>query len=104
MSNISAWSTPTTYDEVCRRAGGRRRYNAVRQFLAILRRKRVLDLLRRYGVRRGVQTRIARELGVNRATICRDLKALLPEQPPCPTCDRPVPYISPKMAREVLRR
>jgi hypothetical protein len=44
------WSTPTSDEEAAKRSGGRRGYNAQRQF--------------------------QRELDVSRATICRDVQAL----------------------------
>jgi hypothetical protein len=40
------------------------------------------------GTGRGVQATIARRLGVNRSTICRDVRAILAELNggPCPFC------------------
>jgi hypothetical protein len=71
---------------------GRRRYNAVRQFQAAYRQAEVVRLLRKYGLfTRGTQARIARELGVSRATICRDVAAILASTYPCPHCRLPVP-------------
>ena len=62
-----------TFDEVCRRAGGRRRYNAERQRGAEKRRAEVARLLVKYGRhKRGTRARIARELGVSEATVSRD--------------------------------
>ena len=89
MSNN--WSAPTSWDEVCRRKAGRDRYNSVRRLLRAERRFRVLELLARYGMDRGVQARIARELGVSRVTISRDVEALLFNHTPCPTCGSLVP-------------
>jgi hypothetical protein len=80
------WASPASWDEVCRRAAGRRRYHAVRRVRRELRRKQVLELLVRHGHGHGVQARIARELGVSQATICRDVRALLPSHAPCPRC------------------
>jgi hypothetical protein len=37
-------------------------------------------------LQRGFQACLARKLGVSRATICRDVKALLREGHPCPCC------------------
>lgn len=63
-----------TFDEVCRRAGGRRRYNIRRQRAAFERRATVARLLVEYGRnKRGTRARIARELGVSEATISRDI-------------------------------
>ena len=89
MSNN--WSAPTSWDEVCRRKAGRDRYNSVRRVQRAERRFRVLKLLSRYGMDRGVQARIARELGVSRVTISRDVAALLFDHTPCPMCDSLVP-------------
>ena len=61
---------------MCRRAGGRRHYNSVRQFLANYRLTKVVELLRQTGFDRGYQTIIANTLGVHRSTICRDLRRL----------------------------
>ena len=104
MSNKAAWSRPTSADEACRRAGGRRRYNAVRQFQAILRRKTVLELLLKLGHRRGVQSLIAARLGVHRSTVSKDIAAILTENPPCGECGRPTPGPSPADARRLLAR
>jgi hypothetical protein len=76
------WAAPTDRETVCRRAAGRRHYNAVRSFRRLERRLRVARLLLKYprwdGLRRvrGVQARIARELGVSPGTICRDVRFL----------------------------
>jgi DNA-binding NarL/FixJ family response regulator len=68
--------SPTlSFDQICRRASGRRRYNFQRQLDAMDRRKEVARLLMLYGHRlRGVQFRIARELGVSESTISRDVQ------------------------------
>jgi predicted DNA-binding transcriptional regulator YafY len=68
--------SPTlSFDQICRRASGRRRYNLQRQMSAMDRRKEVAKLLTLYGRRaRGVQLRIARELGVSESTISRDIR------------------------------
>ena len=65
-----------SWDETCRRAGGRRRYNRVRQFRANYRLTQVVKLLHQTGFRRGHQTKIAKALGVHRSTISRDLRRL----------------------------
>ena len=89
MSNN--WSAPTSWDEVCRRKAGRDRYNSIRRLQRAERRFRVLKLLSRYGMDRGVQARIAKELGVSRVTVHRDVKALLFDYTPCPGCGSLVP-------------
>lgn len=84
----AAWTAPTTPDAVARRAGGRRRYNALRQQKAHYRRTILRELLFAKGklFEPGIQARLARDLGVSRSTICRDMKALLCEGHPCPCC------------------
>ena len=84
-----AWSVPTTPEAVARRAGGRRRHNAQRQWLAL--RRRYMEVARllfcRDGCKRGAQARAARELGVSRSTVCRDVQRLIQEGFHfCPTC------------------
>jgi hypothetical protein len=65
--------TRLSFDQICRRAGGRRRYNYQREAAKEARRKEVERLLNEYGQKvPGVQARIARELGVSEATISRD--------------------------------
>jgi len=77
------WSLAVPADGAHRRAGGRRRYNADRRRAAELRREQVLAQMAASGSRfmteRGWQARTARELGVSRATVCRDVDALLAE-------------------------
>ncbi len=70
-----------TWGQVCRRAGGRRGYNAQRQFAAAYRRSEVARLLlagvgRRHSGLTGQQAEIARQLGVHPSTISRDLAAI----------------------------
>jgi hypothetical protein len=75
-----AWSEPTTFEIVCRRNAGRRRYNAGRKFLRNLRRAEIFCRLAGTGLlrnkRRGMQAILAREFGVSPATISRDLQVL----------------------------
>lgn len=71
-------------DVAYRRAGGRRRRNAEQQLAKAVRRHRLLGMMcdtqKPLGfVEWGWQTRAARDLGVGRATICRDIDALLGE-------------------------
>jgi DNA invertase Pin-like site-specific DNA recombinase len=66
-----------TKEQAFKRAGGRRRYNERRQEEARARRDEVSRLLDLYGERRrGTLAKIAREMGVSRATITRDVRAL----------------------------
>jgi len=70
------WNQTTDFDSVCRRAGGRRRYNAAPKAKAEERREKVLETLERCGYKVG---RTAAALGVSRWTIRRDLAALWPQ-------------------------
>jgi hypothetical protein len=77
MSN-KTWRDATSWDEVCRRASGRRSYHRIRRFQRDYRRKQVCELICRYGVSSwGARARIARELGVSRATVTRDVQAII---------------------------
>ena len=69
-----SWTAPTDFTTVCRRAGGRRRYNAQRAAARQQRLAEVSRLLHVLGLPgRGRGAWIAGILGVSRATICRDL-------------------------------
>jgi hypothetical protein len=72
------WGTPAGWDEVCRRAAGRRRYNHGRRFLRNVRRAQLLRWPAVLGPDqpRGLQAALARRLGVSPATVSRDLKAV----------------------------
>src|SRR5262249_18500878 len=85
------WGSPTTWDEVCRRAAGRRHYHAMRRLWRDLRRRKVVKLLARHGLGHGVRARVARELGVSEATVSRDVRAILTSHAPCPCCGRLAP-------------
>ena len=61
-----------TFDQVCKRAGGRRRYNAQRQESAALRRLAVGRMLADDRTR----AEIAQVFGVSQATVCRDIAAI----------------------------
>lgn len=89
MSKVQ-WSARTTPENAHRRAGGRRKYNSIRQLEAHLRRLEVAQGLREHGWVHGVQARLARELGVSESTISRDVAWLMFDLSPCPTCDSPV--------------
>ena len=69
-------TTGMTWDQACRRAGGRRAYNRMRQFRADYRLMKVVELLHQTGLGRGWQSRVAEALGVSRSTICRDFQRL----------------------------
>jgi hypothetical protein len=83
---MQQFQTPLTADQVHRRAGGRRRYNAARRFARTLRRYRVMELYWSLQGQQldagvlpkmwGLASRIARLLGVSRATVCRDLASV----------------------------
>ena len=68
-----SWSDSTTWETVCRRAAGRRRYNAHPAFKAMLRRAHVARLWRECERLRGAGATIAGVLGVSEATVSRDL-------------------------------
>ncbi len=72
-----SWGKSTSWVEVCARAGGRRRYNAQRQNLRNQRRN--IIIFRTAGLSldtRGLQAALAEALGVSKATISRDFKAI----------------------------
>jgi hypothetical protein len=83
------------WDQAARLAAGRERYNRLRQFRALFRRTRVARLIGVPGnsfIDHGAQARIARELGVSRSTICRDMAYLLRSIRGCPHCGAtPIP-------------
>src|SRR5262249_36130351 len=84
----TAWSQRIDTGAAYRRASGRRHYNSVRRFQATIRRREVARLLRVQGglTTRGTQASLARQLGVSRSTVCRDIAWLLRQAPPCPCC------------------
>ena len=88
----STWSEATDFDTVRRRAGGRRRYNAWRQFVAHRRRFRVSELhleLDPSPIASETCSILATRLGVHRLTIWRDIWSMLRAfQPghPCRLC------------------
>lgn len=89
-SSQSAWSAHISTAEAHRRASGRRKYNALRQFNGDLRRVVVGRLLTEYGFVRGTNARIAKDLGVHASTVTRDLRRILnpDDGKKCSTCDR----------------
>jgi hypothetical protein len=78
-NELVEWGAPVPFTEACRRAGGRRHYNAWRKIIVEYRRVQVSRLLRRHGLAHGAQAHIARALGVHPSTISRDVSALLRE-------------------------
>jgi DNA invertase Pin-like site-specific DNA recombinase len=63
--------------DIFKLASARRRYNRERRTAASARRAQIARLLDEYGSkRRGARARIARELGVSRATVTRDVAQL----------------------------
>jgi HTH domain len=86
VQHRSWWSESVSTDEAHARYLGRRRYNSLGQARAGWRRLQVAELLAAAGgMPSGVQARIARHLGVSRATISRDVKVILRELP-VPSC------------------
>lgn len=78
-----------TWEQVCRRAGARRQYNALRHMRKILRRWQVVDHWGRSNGRHGWQTEAARAIGVHRSVITRDMRAIVAElnrEGKCPLC------------------
>jgi hypothetical protein len=73
------WGRRTSWEEVCRRAAGRRKWNEQRRrFVGQVCDELVLPLLLGYGFDSwGVCARIAREIGVSRATVCRYRQKIL---------------------------
>jgi hypothetical protein len=89
------WSAPTDPSAVARRAGGRRRYNALRKLNRDCRRAQVYELLRRFGDVHGTQARIVKELGSTKASISRDVRAVRAWAAPCGTCGHRPPIVGP---------
>ena len=75
------YATNLSLEQISRRAGGRRRYNAERQEQATARRLAIVKAVGAGWVLkpRGLQTRLAEFFGVDRATICRDFAIILDE-------------------------
>ena len=89
MQHRSWWSEAVSTDEAHARAAARRRWNSVRQARAAVRRGQIAEMLTGVGfLVPGMQARIAATLGVSRATISRDVQAILRgvPAPMCPCC------------------
>jgi DNA-binding CsgD family transcriptional regulator len=85
IAGRTAWRRPAAWETVCRRASGRRRYNARRKLNAAMRRHEVERLLVAEGLGLftwGTQAEIARCLGVHRSTVSRDMRRFLGELSP----------------------
>jgi hypothetical protein len=74
----TAWNATTSLNEVCRRAAGRRRYNAKRKRAKQDRRTDIILRLVNFGWSRpwGIQAALSQALGVSEATISRDFEAI----------------------------
>jgi hypothetical protein len=85
---MSDWSAPVSNAEAARRAGGRKRWNAWRRWMAFYRRCEISRLLFSQGsTKRGFQAKLARTLNVARSTISRDIAKLLEDGARrCPLC------------------
>jgi hypothetical protein len=88
VSTIVWQRSGLTWEDICRRAGARRRWNALRTFLANERRCQVLELLLELGgLQWGVQAEIARRLQVHPSVISKDINHhLMPLARPCERC------------------
>jgi hypothetical protein len=75
---MAEWSRRTSWDEVCRRVAGRRKYNQWQRAMAAARQDEVFTLLLAYGWHTwGTLTKIAQELQVHRSTITRDRQRIM---------------------------
>jgi hypothetical protein len=88
------WSARVPWEEACKRAGGRRRWLGVRRLRARIRRRRLLTLIRRDGLRYGHRGKFARILGVSAATVTMDLHRILQHYPPAPLDPHPTVHLS----------
>ncbi|GEM_PF-6886030 len=77
-----SWRAATSWDEVCRRAAGRTRYNAQRGRDRDRRRRLIVRWLLAHGYYWGCQAQLAHELGVKECTISRDMAFLSLEEGP----------------------
>lgn len=80
----TSWTNLVSHDEAARRAAGRRRINAQRRHRANVRRAKVVQMVEeRGGLEHGTRAEIARELGVSRSTVSRDVAAVFyaPREP-----------------------
>jgi hypothetical protein len=79
---------PASWDEICKRQRARAKYNAWRQSIVKMRRAEVWRLLCSEFPyhKRGSITGIAKRLGVHKTVVSADVRALIQEIRPCPTC------------------
>lgn len=70
------WTVQTDPKTAAKRASGRRRFNAWRKRVALVRLGLIVKELADVGFLRGNQSEIARRLGLHRSTICRDMQIL----------------------------
>ncbi len=82
------------------RAGGRRAYNARRQFFALYRHMHLMKIFAGNQMNlwkhNGAQKVLARALGVSKSTVRRDIKMTLSEYrlgKPCPLCRRELRHL-----------
>jgi hypothetical protein len=74
--SAASWRCPPDRDTARRRLAGRWYYNERRSQLRREREQQVWELLQTWGEYRGVQRRIAKELRVHPASVCRAVAAL----------------------------
>ncbi len=84
---MTGWQ-PRSWDEICRRASARRRYNSVRKLRAEVRRFELAEHVRRHGLAHGEQKALAAQFQVSPSTISKDLAAIRQKARRCPTCGR----------------
>src|SRR5262249_31394405 len=88
--NKQQWGAYTTPEVVAKRAAGRRAYNRRRQWQAMLRRLQIRRILFVQGraLEPGIQAKLARQLGVDRSVVCRDIQRIKAERGAqvCPQC------------------
>lgn len=86
QKRTTSWSTPTTLDEVARRAGGRARWNALRRDLMVIRRRDLASEMAGRALDRGDQARLAERFGVSPSTISRDVRSIFSSVAACRCC------------------
>jgi len=99
----STWF-PTSSDQAFRLVAGRRAYTEQRQLQARRRHVEVLCRVKERGFDRGVQAQIAKELGVHRSTITRDIKKIFTDGEPCARCERYMTYEEWRQLHEARER
>ena len=87
--NQAQWSKRVPNKQAYRRAGGRRKVNGIRNLRTAMRRRIVAECFGHaiesalgtglIDARYGLQAAIARQFGVNRSTVCKDVKAIMRE-------------------------